>query len=250
MRPPRLASVAWYPKQWRLLLLTDEQHPSQPGTFMASKKAEVHKMLNECLRDYGVSRRSDVAIVEEYHFRWRGKRYPIGMIGDVRILKEIIWELYELNFRSEFEALDNLLRGGTRGVEPIGGPWVSMYHQTTVADLARLQQIKSCLPGTESCTVALQWPMSSEGVAASTAASRAKWILSMKSVMKGWPGSSEVEELQIERNEPAQFAAEELERLEEAVARFYCQSFFNIFGRPPIIPHRLDEILPGDIINF
>ncbi|KAK7030921.1 hypothetical protein VNI00_013867 [Paramarasmius palmivorus] len=124
MRPACLASVAWYPKQWRLLLLTDSiTHPSQPGSFMHNAKTQVNRMLDECLRDYGVRRRSDVATVEQYHFTWRGQRYPIGRLNDNDVLREIIWEIYELNFRTEFHALDNILRGGPRGTEPVGGPF-------------------------------------------------------------------------------------------------------------------------------
>ncbi|KAK7032104.1 hypothetical protein VNI00_013474 [Paramarasmius palmivorus] len=253
MRPPCLASVAWYPKQWRILLLTDsETHPSHQGTFMYNAKEIVNRMLGACLKDYGVNRRTDVSVVKEFQFTWRGKTYPIGFLNDERLLKEVIWEIYELNFRTEFEALDNILRGGPRGIEPVGGPWVSMYQGTTLDDVARLQDVHACLPhqGNNLCSTSLWWPQSSQGVAASSAVDRAPWILCMKHVLKGWPGSRDIHELHAEHKCPEQLIGPELERLEEAVARFYCQSFFNTFGRPPIIPHRLDEILPGDVINW
>jgi hypothetical protein len=74
----------------------------------------------------------------------------------------------------------------------------------------------------------------------------------MKRVLKSWPGIGDISELHIEYENTNQFefTPVELEELEGIVARFYCQSFFNAFGRPPIIPHRLDEILPGDVINW
>jgi hypothetical protein len=33
------------------------------------------------------------------------------------------------------------------------------------------------------------------------------------------------------------------ERLEYDIVLFYCQSFYDFFGRPPILPHRIPQLL-------
>ena len=56
--------------------------------------------------------------------------------------------------------------------------------------------------------------------------------------MKGWKGDVPS---QIGANEKPveQYSVVELTFLEQAVAKFYTQSFFNFFGRAAIVPHWL-----------
>ncbi|KAK7031050.1 hypothetical protein VNI00_013840 [Paramarasmius palmivorus] len=55
MRPACLASVAWSPQQWRLLLALTDGHPSASGTFMDQSRKSVDCLLGECLTFYGIS---------------------------------------------------------------------------------------------------------------------------------------------------------------------------------------------------
>ncbi|KAK7040667.1 hypothetical protein VNI00_009573 [Paramarasmius palmivorus] len=234
MRPACLASVAWTPSQWRLLLGVNDTHPSKP----------------ECLSFYGIRRRSDASVVTKYHFEWQGRKRPIGDMKRPQILQEIIWEIYELNFRSEFHALDIILRRlqDTSSTNQNQDVWGSMYQPHTRNHEQECHaQVQKCFArspqNTSQSPIEIYWQFCSEGVAAATTASRAPWILRMKGVLVQWPGSEQYPALHTDRDAPEQFQEQELVVLEDAVARFYCQSFYTVFGRPPIIPHRLDQLM-------
>ncbi|KAK7037344.1 hypothetical protein VNI00_011094 [Paramarasmius palmivorus] len=245
MRSPCLASVAWSPTQWRTLLALTDAYPSKPNSQMQLSRNAVDRLLGECMKFYGIRRREDALVVKEYHFTWRGVQYPIGRLHDPKIVKEIVWELYELNFRHEFHALDIMIRRQRKAPTFGEDPWGSMYQAGNASDTCH-DEVQTCFPGNKtSCPSEIYWDVAAEGVAADSLASRIPWILCMKKVLKTWPGSEAYMLLQTDRERPEQFTDTEALDLEKSVALFYCQSFYNKFGRPPIIPHCLHELNDG-----
>ena len=37
---------------------------------------------------------------------WQGREYPVGELPPENVIREILWELYELNFIHELQSLD------------------------------------------------------------------------------------------------------------------------------------------------
>ena len=64
---------------------------------------------------------------------------------------------------------------------------------------------------------------------------RAKHVHALKRLMMSWAGQSDP----VILKEKVRWDPIELQELEERVAMLYTQSFYDHFGRAPIIPHRL-----------
>ncbi|KAL0565066.1 hypothetical protein V5O48_016967, partial [Marasmius crinis-equi] len=96
------AACAWSPRQWQLLLSMTDDHPSKEGSHVASERASVQELLGMCMKHYGLTHIE----ADPSNFTWRNQSRPIAQLSDPRQMKEIIWELYELNFRFEFFAME------------------------------------------------------------------------------------------------------------------------------------------------
>ena len=137
--------------------------------------------------------------------------------------QEILWEIYELNFRFEFKALDH------RAHIPVGG----------VDGPPRDQLILACFPGQTSLPVA---PITSarEGLGAIEWRARRCSIIAMRTVMQTWRGFNGAQ-FHITKGVD-DLSEREFHEVEWAVAHFYTQSFFNHFARAAIVPHTLPPI--------
>ncbi|KAK1231759.1 hypothetical protein PQX77_005107 [Marasmius sp. AFHP31] len=214
---PCQASGAWSPKQWRLVLGTTDDHVPKEGSQMADQRAAVQQLLAQCLDFYGLS----YVKQDPNHFTWRDKRSPIGLLSDTRIVREIIWELFELNFRMEFHALDRLFN-----------PDEESYSPEVQACFGRMEGI--------SHPTQVEVKHANSGPAAAEAKHRFWYFRRMCGVMKRWPGGMHSETFFAEKDKFKDFSDAEVTAMERWVTKFYCQTFFEKFGRPPIIPHRLD----------
>jgi len=80
--------------------------------------------------------------------------------------------------------------------------------------------------------------LANQGLAAPLMAEQAPYLLALKRLMKGWKGNTP-SQIGSEKKPVEQYSAVELTALEQAVAKFYTQSFFNFFGHAAIVPHWL-----------
>ena len=150
--------------------------------------------------------------------------------GDPSIVKQIVWELYELNFRFEFRALDRLLRGDLtsvmRGVAE-GGSSVRT-------------KVQSCFPGAVGNPSEIGLSKANCGLAAASISHRARYFCRMCEVIKDWPGGSHGEMFLTGKVKFADYMDNDLEAMEKWATRFYYQAFYEKFGRPQLLPHRLN----------
>ncbi|KDQ55339.1 hypothetical protein JAAARDRAFT_48729 [Jaapia argillacea MUCL 33604] len=84
-------------------------------------------------------------------------------------------------------------------------------------------------------------PQHNVGLAADSWADRVPYLCALQDVMKSWQGDKPTDmtislDPQGPNNESCVLA------LEQALARFYTQSFFNFFGRAASTPHKLPEV--------
>jgi hypothetical protein len=145
------------------------------------------------------------------------------------ITGEVIWELYELNFRFELLTLDRVAAAG------MWCPMGSMNLQEAMA--LRDLMVRKVFPlerGMVGNYVLAKFPTRDEGLAASKWQDRMPHVLALRHLMYSWKGCPfSIKAASTYMDESR------LLKLEEELVNFYSQSFFDHFGRAPITPHRL-----------
>jgi hypothetical protein len=141
----------------------------------------------------------------------------------------VIWELYKTNFRFELLFLDRTL---APSLWPSEGD-----HSSIVASAQRDLEVRRVFAseGDEDKGYTLSRIPSRDGGLASP-----RWqechqcFIALHHLMKSWEGCPS--SLSDFTPTPTESSAQDLERL---ATQFYCQSFFDMFGRAPVCPHRL-----------
>ncbi|KAK1233322.1 hypothetical protein PQX77_003526, partial [Marasmius sp. AFHP31] len=218
--PSCLALSAWSPKQWRILLGTTEDHVAKEGSQMAERRSAVKDLLGQCLDFYGLKLEDTQ---KSLLLTWRDGQYGVGQLSEPQLVKRMVWELFELNFRFEFHSLDRKLRGVTD-------------------DLSFNEEIQVSFPGCEGIGSPTQIDSKKAncGLAAELPKHRAWYFIRMCRVMKDWPGGVQAETFLAGKQKLKDYPNDELLAMEQWATTFYCQSFYEKFGRPPILPHRVD----------
>lgn len=145
------------------------------------------------------------------------------------ITAEVIWELFELNFRFELLSLD-------RAAAP--EMWEAHDGLTKeAAQISRDEQVRSVFAldgGAPGSYVLLNMPNLNGGLAAENWMDRAPHIFALVKLMSPWKGYP------VElRNSSAFMSEMNVEAIEQVAVKFYHQTFFNYFHRLAISPHRL-----------
>ena len=213
-------------RHWRSLLNyggTIEGTSSNGLTKSSQLRLEMQQLLGNCLEEAGVA--LDTSSSPSAVF-WREAELSIGTVPNRRTTQEILWELYELNFRFELVALDQRAQ-------------LTPVEESEAQVLSRQLLLMACFPS----KVLLMADISSanQGLASPTLKGRAQYLIAMKRLMKSWGGNVPVEIHRPPANQAQGYSLQELAELEEAIARFYTQSFFNHFGHAAILPHTLDS---------
>lgn len=143
------------------------------------------------------------------------------------MVQNVVWHLFEQNFRFEFLALD-------RSIFP--------RNNRTAQDEDRDALVAKVFPST--VLVMLRPQRSREGLGAAKLEDRALYVERFRRVLQDWPG----EDAKLLKMMPAveygpgrlthTFVARKLEAVEQTAYRFYCQTFFNYYGRAATIPHQ------------
>ena len=134
--------------------------------------------------------------------------------------EQILWELSELNFRYEFQALDVRSR--------IGTPYEEEEAHTA---------IMSCFPDLSFSVPSLL--TANHGIASDSQRERAHYLLAMARVMSKWRWADQNGWIALVGK--VKWSADELEKLEKEIAALYTQSFYQCFRRAAVLPRRLSE---------
>ena len=182
-------------KQWWMLLNVDSMKKGTDTRASANREV-VEKLLESVLED---TMTMDAAA--EKKIEWNGTEWTAESSENAALVKEVLWELSELNFRYELFALDVRLTGKER-----------------------LTQILAAVGNEQDSFYRVSPANVDTGLVSTDMDSRLKRLRSLHELMSEWKVGVEIE--------PG-------ERLEETVASFYCQCFFDSFGRSPILPRGL-----------
>jgi hypothetical protein len=219
MRVANEPSLALSNQSWRTYLSIDNTVPGKSDTKAARCRQEVLELILPSTDMYpGVERRSDL----KGPVVWQGREYPSGVSLPENVVREILWELYELNFIHELQSLD---RRACRNLD--------LSDASQVFD--RQTKISRCFPTSSFQHVSI--PSANCGLADDNFDKRFQSVTGLVFVTEAWKGdkptmlAGDLSELQLSPD-----GAMEMEKV---VTKYYCQQFFNYFGRAAQIPHRL-----------
>lgn len=133
--------------------------------------------------------------------------------------QKVLWELSELNFRFELLALDKR---------------ASAVNSNEA--LERQDMVVKCFA---SGGLIPELRDSTRGLASLTWQERLPFLLRLRALMRDWKGNKPTPLLLPDLDALDLYYEQDAGALEDAVARFYTQSFFNHFGRAAVIPTRL-----------
>jgi hypothetical protein len=219
MRVANEPSLALSNQSWRTYLSSDNTVPGKGDTKAARRRQEALDLLLPNTGMYsGVERRtrSMGPIV------WQDREYPLGVLPPENVVREILWELYELNFIHELQSLDR------RACEILDVSSASQLFDRQIL-------ISQCFPTNSFRHVSI--PTENCGLADDDFDKRFRFVTALVFVMNSWKGdkpailAGDLSDLQLSPD-----GAMELEKV---VAKYYCQQFFNYFGRAAQVPHRL-----------
>jgi uncharacterized protein YjiS (DUF1127 family) len=170
MRLQTESSLAMSSQHWRTFLSMDLSVPVQGSTKAAKRRQDVLDMLVPKSAIYPeVQTRS----ITNQLLVWQGKEYPSGVLPPEDVVRQILWELNELNFIHELQSLDR------RACADLG--------LSNVAELVERQmKISKCFPINSFRHVTI--PSENCGLAADDLNGRFRFVVELLHVMKRWRG--------------------------------------------------------------
>ena len=205
-------------QQWRDLLSTDLSSLSGTKDSKAMKRRQhiYNILMPRSSPDPGVRPRNTVGepVV------WQGRRYLPSVLPAENVVREILWELYELNFTYEFISLD---RRACDNLDLMDSDQL-LERESLISKCFVLHTFKS-----------IPLPNRNYGLAADDLRERLPYLQRMVHVMMAWKGRKPRTFDLADQSLVGQQATD----LEEVATKYYCQQFYLYFGRAAQVPHRL-----------
>jgi hypothetical protein len=210
-------------QQWRdLLSLPLAKSGTVATTDLARRRDQILKVLGNAIPATDLW----LDIIQNDTFSWQGEVILPDSLQDASLVKKIIWEVAELNFRSELVGLDVQLR------------------EDSGAHRIREQLIVECFPSQQNTDLSCaNIETADQGLGAATLISRVLFFLALRDLMLQWKGIYQdalMPEVTLENWETLSFT--KLHEAEKAVATAYVRTFYGLYGRPPILPHRASVV--------
>jgi hypothetical protein len=224
MRVMNEASVAMSGQNWRDFLATDLSTTSEKDTKAAKRRQQILDMLTPRSDLFPVKTRSTTGET----MIWQGRKYIPTVLPADNIIREVLWDLYQLNFYYELLSLDR--RACTRLTR--SNSLLLFHRQALISECFPVDPFKSTSLPTRNC-----------GLAGHDIEERLPFVLALVRVLNSWEGGKPPV-FQLANQSFHEISASHGTELEEAATKFYCQQFYNYFGRAALVPHRL---FPTDI---
>jgi hypothetical protein len=209
-------------QNWRDLLAFDLSTIHEKSDTKAAKRRQQNMVLLTPKFELfpGIKTRS----TSGEPMTFQGNKYPPAILPADHIVREILWELYHLNFAYELLSLDRR----------------ACAKLDTSDDFQLMQRqslITQCFPVDPFLSRSI--PDRNCGLAADDIEERLPFVLSLVRVMQSWKGDKPPVFNLAARSFQEISGSQEATGFEEAAAKYYCQQFFNYFGRAALVPHRL-----------
>lgn len=159
---------------------------------------------------------------------WKGRAYAVvhgAVVGmEPQVVKEIIWELTELNWRYELLALDKF-----------AAPDLWMEQDTAGARTSAVLAV--FVPSSSFVFSHAPFPTENSSITAGTHADRLPAFTALRRIMSDWPGCPHPIKAAVSTIVPSSSTqSPDTHVLEGQTMLFYCQTFYDYFKHPPILP--------------
>jgi hypothetical protein len=208
-------------QNWRDFLATDLSTTSEKKDTKAAKRRQ--QILDQLTPSSGLFPDVKTRNTTGEPITWQGKKYIPGVLPADHIIREILWELYQLNFYYELLSLDR--RACT-----------DLTTSDNLQLIHRQALISKCFSIDPFMTTSL--PTRNCGLAGQEVEERLPFVLALVRVMQSWKGSKPPVFQLVDRSF-REISASHATELEEAATKYYCQQYYNYFGRAALVPHRL-----------
>jgi len=145
------------------------------------------------------------------------------------VAKEIIWELFNQNFALELLALDRVI--------------FPRDNMTDEEGMERDAKVSACFP--DGILVGMNYPIVDQGLGALRWRDRIEYVEAFRMLLSTWRGPMLSEDVALRLGGlplvEATATEQHVEALEMVAYAFYCQTFFDHFGRAPCVPCRLPQ---------
>jgi hypothetical protein len=221
MRLAKEPSLAISNQHWRTFLAANLNAPADGRTKAANHiRTTLDLIIPQSDTYSGVKIRNS----SKDPLVWQDKEYPPGVLPPESVVRQILWELYELNFIHELVSLDRRA-------------CAELDLSDTAQLLDRQTKVSRCFPIESFRHVTI--PSRNCGLAADNLGERFPFIVALFLIVKSWRGDQPKIFEASEENVRNFSGHTTLSSFENLVAKYYCQQFFNYFGRAAQIPHRL-----------
>jgi len=141
---------------------------------------------------------------------------------ELKVAKEIIWELFNGNFALELLATDRVVFPRDK-MEEYGA-------------LERDTNVAACFP--DGVLVGMEYPKVDRGLGALHWQDRLEYVEALRSLLSTWGGAQAA---QLGKTPALSITSlgQQVEQVERLAYPFYCQTFFDYFGRAPCVPCQL-----------
>ncbi|PPR05895.1 hypothetical protein CVT24_006643 [Panaeolus cyanescens] len=208
-------------QQWRDLLCIDFRLAPEKWVVGNNKSANRQRAVLEKLIPKGCSARA-IGEGEGYKLTVTGETFASGSLPPHDAVRKLLFFLYMLNFQAELIALDRVARldfDEGRALEQEGEISLLFPYDTFIVPISN----------------------PNAGLAVHSLRDRIPYLRTFARIMSGWKGDKPQvfylgkHQSGADSSIPLELAA----LLENEVAKFYCQQFFNYFRRAAQIPHFL-----------
>jgi hypothetical protein len=220
------ASVAMSGQNWRDFLAIDISSTFEKKDTRAAKRRQQILVMLTPKTDLFPDVKTRSTTGEP--ITWQGRKYIPGVLPADHIIREILWELYQLNFYYELLSLDRRACTNLTTSDNLQ----LIYRQTLISE---------CFPVDPFTSTSL--PSRNCGLAGPDVEERLPFVLALVRVMQSWKGAKPPV-FELAAKSFHEISASHATELEEAATKYYCQQFFNYFGCAALVPHRL---FPTDI---
>ena len=155
---------------------------------------------------------------------WQGNNYAPGVLPTEHVVWGILWELFQLNFAYEFLSLDH---HACSTLDPTSDDSQLIQRQALVS---------KCFPVNPFLSRSL--PDHNCGLATNDIEECILYVVCFVQVMQSWK-DNKPPIFNLAAWSYQEIPQSQASELEEATTKYYCQQFFNYFGRAALLPHHL-----------
>lgn len=247
----RLGSVSFEPLPapvWRKVLTLELVTSSTDGTKTAKMRDDAKAHLIRCMAEGGMQGSIDLDHLQSAPTIWQSQTLQPNVLPPSPVVQQILWELYEVNFRYELTAIDRqyytLKDVGFDDPRPDDEPdQLAEYDELDASDYGdRKIKILTAIPHFNGSPIPQDVADGRRGFASDKMTGRREALWGLYRIMRGWTktsGMSETTHRLAASLESGTMSDDDVGAVEYRLAWHYIQAYVEHFRRAPFIPHRL-----------